>query len=99
MGGIAVVYIVVISLFFNTEYIDLPNVKEGICLLWQPGIIIGLQILWLIAFLFFGRSTVTTCSLFFNLSHEPQRPAFPLSPEEKTGRFFIDPNLENAPWL
>jgi prolipoprotein diacylglyceryltransferase len=98
MGAAAVVYVIVICLFFNAASIHLPNVAAGLRLLWQPGIIIVLQILWLIAFFFFGRSTITTSSLVFDLAHKPQQPAFPIA-GEKAERFFIRSNLENAPWL
>jgi Prolipoprotein diacylglyceryl transferase len=70
MGAAAVVYVVAVALFFHVGQIAQPNVASGIHLLWQPGIIIGLQIFWLIAFLVFGRSTITTSTLSFDLVRE-----------------------------
>lgn len=67
MGGLAVIYVLFIVLFIQTPQIAKPVIGYGISLLWQPGIIIGLQIFWLIAFAIFGRSTVTTSIISFQL--------------------------------
>ena len=70
MGGLAVFYVLLVVMFIQAPQIIDPNIGHGISLLWQPGIIIGLQIFWLIAFAFFGRSTVTTSTLSFQLVRE-----------------------------
>ncbi len=70
MGAAAVIYVIAVALACNSPKIALLNVTSGLHLLWQPGIIIGLQIFWLIAFLFFGRSTITTSTLSFDLVHD-----------------------------
>ncbi len=70
MGAAAVVYVMAISLFFPTTPLVLPDVGLGISRLWQPGIIIGLEVFWMMAFFIFGRSTITTSTLSFDLVHE-----------------------------
>ncbi len=70
MGGLAVLYILVIAVSNPAPQLAEPNIGHGLRLLWQPGIIIGLQLLWLIFFTVFGRSTVTTSTLSFQLVRE-----------------------------
>lgn len=70
MGGLAVLYCYTVAYFSQPLHLASPVIGEGISLLWQPGIIIGLQLLWLIFFVYFGRSTVTTSRLSFQLIRE-----------------------------
>lgn len=70
MGGLAVVYVFLLARIVHSPYPTMPVIGQGVGLLWHPGIIIGLQIFWLLAFLFFGRSTVTTSTLSFQLVRE-----------------------------
>ena len=64
MGGLAVFYVLLVTLIVPSPQLAPPSIGQGLSLLWQPGIIIGLQILWLIFFLVFGRSTVNRHPLF-----------------------------------
>ncbi len=67
MGALSALYMVVVTLLIPApRYID-PNVVIGIKVLWNPIIILALQILWLVFFLIFGRSTVTTSTVSFDL--------------------------------
>ena len=70
MGGLAVLYVFLIVPFLDTPQLATPVIAEGIGLLWHPGIIIGLQAFWLVTFAVFGRSTVTTSTLSFQLIRE-----------------------------
>lgn len=71
MGGLAVLYILAIAAFSRApQQLAEPVIGQGLGLLWQPGIIVGLQVLWLIFFVVFGRSTVTTSTLSFSLVRE-----------------------------
>jgi hypothetical protein len=70
MGGLAVLYVLLLALFIPPSQLAAPVIGHGLRLLWQPGIIISLQVLWLIFFLVFGRSTVTTARLSFQLVRE-----------------------------
>ena len=67
MGVLSALYMLLVTLFIPApHYID-PNVLIGIKVLWNPIIILALQILWLVFFLIFGRSTVTTSTVSFDL--------------------------------
>jgi hypothetical protein len=58
---------VLVSFFIPAPaYID-PNISNGFKVLWDPIIILALQILWLVFFLVFGRSTITTSTVSFDL--------------------------------
>ena len=70
MGGAAVLYILVIALFIPVPQMAVPAVGLGLGLLWQPGLLLGLQLLWLLFFVIFGRSTVTRSTLSFQLVRE-----------------------------
>ncbi|HSO09403.1 MAG TPA: prolipoprotein diacylglyceryl transferase family protein [Desulfoprunum sp.] len=70
MGGLAVAYILVITLLFGTPDLGEPNIGHGLRQLWDPGVILSLQVLWLIFFVVFGRSTVTTARLSLGLVRE-----------------------------
>ncbi len=70
MGGLAVLYAFCVVHVSRTPHLADPVIGQGFSLLWQPALIIGLQLLWLVFFLFFGRSTVTTAKLSFGLVRE-----------------------------
>jgi hypothetical protein len=67
MSVLNVLYVVLVTLLIpGPHYID-PNVMIGLKGLWNPIIFLTLQILWLVFFLIFGRSTVTTSIVSFDL--------------------------------
>lgn len=70
MGGLAILYICAISLLPHGELLARPAILKGLAQLWQPAIIVGLQLAWLVFFLYFGRSTVTSATIAFTLHHE-----------------------------
>jgi hypothetical protein len=43
------------------------NLPSGINALWQPEVVVFLQGLWVIVFVFFGRSMVTGAEISFHL--------------------------------
>jgi hypothetical protein len=63
MGLVAVVYILVMTRFFSQSTAALPNLFQGLSQLWTPGVLLSAQILWLIVFIYMGRSTVTGSTL------------------------------------
>lgn len=69
MSGAAVLYILIIALLIPAP-LAVPVVGLGLGLLWQPGLLLGLQLLWLLFFVIFGRSTVTRSTLSFQLVQE-----------------------------
>lgn len=70
MSGLAVLYIWGVALIPQTDILNHPEIIKGINQLWHPGVIIGLQLAWLVFFLFFGRSTVTGSTVSFSLFKE-----------------------------
>lgn len=70
MGGLAVIYICGVALIPQAEILHHAVIMKGIRQLWHPGVIIGLQLVWLIFFLYFGRSTVTSSTIAFSLQKE-----------------------------
>lgn len=70
MSGLTVLYISGVALIPQTDILNHPMIIKGVSQLWHPGIIIGLQLTWLIFFFFFGRSTVTSATVSFSLLNE-----------------------------
>ncbi|MDR3629775.1 MAG: prolipoprotein diacylglyceryl transferase [Desulfocapsaceae bacterium] len=70
MGGLSVLYVLCLIVFFRQTPQALPSIVQGLALLWHPGLILGLQGFWLLAFMVFGRSTVTTSTVSFQLIQE-----------------------------
>ena len=67
MGMLSVLYILCILFFVHAAPYADPEIMDGLCGLWNPSIILGLQLLWLVFFVTFGRSTVTTSTISFAL--------------------------------
>jgi prolipoprotein diacylglyceryltransferase len=70
MGGLAIVYVCAIALLPHGQLASSPAIIKGLTQLWQPAIIVGLQLAWLVFFLYFGRSTVTSATITYALHHE-----------------------------
>jgi len=73
MGAIAVIYTIGLALVnksLGTLVAATPSISHGLHSLWNPGVIIGLQLAWLIFFIYFGRSTVTCSTVSFTLLEE-----------------------------
>jgi hypothetical protein len=67
MGILSVLYVMVVLGIVNTPPNIIPEISCGIMALWNPAVILTLQLLWLIFFFIFGRSTVTTATISFDL--------------------------------
>jgi len=71
MGSTGMLYAVVMSLFMEQTASDvIPQIGEALNLIWQPGVLLFLQGVWLVVFLYTGRSTVTGANLSFHVHHE-----------------------------
>ncbi|MFV0438792.1 MAG: prolipoprotein diacylglyceryl transferase family protein [Desulfopila sp.] len=70
MSVVAVLYIIGVTLVPQAAITVHPVVTKGIGQLWQPGVILGLQLAWLLFFVYFGRSTVTRSQISFSLHQE-----------------------------
>jgi hypothetical protein len=70
MGMGAIIYSVGLTSAFDTGPSAMPYLSDGIEALWQPAIVLFLQALWVLVFLFFGKSMVTDAEISFRLRHD-----------------------------
>jgi prolipoprotein diacylglyceryltransferase len=70
MGLLAVPYALLAAVYFYRPQSSLPILADGLAYLWQPGTLIFLQLLWLVLFVYTGRSTVTGASLSFHVHRD-----------------------------
>lgn len=70
MGLAAIVYGGGICLLLPPSNLPLPEIGQGLTLLFNPLLILGLQCLWLVLFFHFGRSMVTGATLSFTVRHD-----------------------------
>lgn len=67
MGMLSVLYILVVIFFSHAAPYANPEILDGLQGLWKPSIILGLQLLWILFFLTFGKSTVIISTISFSL--------------------------------
>ena len=60
LGGL---YGAVIALMFTDSYPSSPNLLNGLKALWDPAVLLLLQALWVLVFLYTGRSRVTAARI------------------------------------
>jgi prolipoprotein diacylglyceryltransferase len=65
IGGIA--YGALVMLLLPAEPPVVPDLLFGLTMLWDPTILVSLQALWLLLFLYTGRSTVTASHISFSV--------------------------------
>jgi hypothetical protein len=70
MGMIGVVYGMVAAFFLAHESMNVPDFATGLKYLWNPALILFMQSIWMIIFLYTGRSTVTGARLSFHVHHD-----------------------------
>ncbi len=70
MGLLAIPYCILVPLFFPDPWMAAPQLSRGLADLWQPGMVLFLQSLWVLLFVYTGRSTVTGASLSFHVHHD-----------------------------
>jgi hypothetical protein len=57
----------VVNLFPATQ--TLVQLREGLTQLWNPWMILGIQVVWIAAFLYTGQSSVTGSKISFHVNH------------------------------
>lgn len=67
MGILSVFYVILLVAFMGAGTSPLPLVMAGLGTLWNPAVILSLQLLWLVFFVMFGRSTITRSTVSFQL--------------------------------
>jgi hypothetical protein len=70
MGIVGVVYAIAVTFFLAYEPVGLPDLSAGLNSLWSPSLILFLQGIWLVIFLYTGRSTVTGATLSFHVHRD-----------------------------
>jgi hypothetical protein len=69
MSLISCVYVMTLPYIFKNTLYPIPDIVFGFKAMWQPQIIIFLQGIWVISFLYTGRSQVTTSKISFAVGH------------------------------
>lgn len=70
MAAVSIIYAVAIVLLFPTAVPPTVDITTGLKTLWHPATILFLQLLWVISFLFSGKSKVTGSLISFNVVKE-----------------------------
>ncbi len=63
MTLLAMGYAIMIALLDTKPYVAIPNLVAGLLSLWNPGLIMFLGALWVVAFNYAGKSSVTCSSI------------------------------------
>ena len=69
MALISMVYLAMMVLLLPSEG-PLPNVSMGLAQVTSAGVIVGLEVLWVVLFLYYGRSRVTASVVSFHVVAE-----------------------------
>jgi hypothetical protein len=67
MAGMVVIYNVIIALLFPATAAGSPSIAAGLKGLWQPSLIVLLQLLWIVVFVYTGKSQVTGSQISFHV--------------------------------
>lgn len=70
MGFLSIAYALVIAWFFSATVHPGHDIIAGLQSIWNPSMIIFLQSLWLLTFIYTGRSRVTQSHVTFNVIQE-----------------------------
>ena len=70
MGLLAIPYAFACAYIFNVPAMVPVNLVSGLNDLWKPGTLLFLQLVWLVLFVYTGRSTVTGASLSFHIHRD-----------------------------
>jgi hypothetical protein len=70
MGVIGLIYAFAAAYILVHEPVGLPDLTAGLLSLWSPALILFLQGIWMLIFLYTGRSTVTGATLSFHVHHD-----------------------------
>jgi hypothetical protein len=70
MGLAAIPYALAMAWRFGGAVVARPQLIAGLAVLWRPEILLALQGLWVLIFLYTGRSAVTGATLSFHVHHE-----------------------------
>ena len=67
MGAFSVLYVILITFLFPLQGTPASDITKGLNLFWNPGVIIFLELVWFLTFLYTGRSQVTGATVVFKV--------------------------------
>ncbi len=70
MSVVIIPYALGVTAFFADMAVRTPSLAQGLRSLWDPGLIIFFQLVWICVFLYTGRSQITTARLTFHVVEE-----------------------------
>jgi Prolipoprotein diacylglyceryl transferase len=70
MGLLAVLFALALSYVVPTDQNLAVELSAGVETVWQPLVLLSLQTLWVVVFVFFGKSMVTGAEISFHLHHD-----------------------------
>ncbi|MBM9536097.1 prolipoprotein diacylglyceryl transferase family protein [Desulfobulbus alkaliphilus] len=70
MGGAAILYSCGLTLLLPSSSLPPPDITRGLGQIADPLLLLGLQVLWFLLFVFFGRSMVTGATLSFEVHRD-----------------------------
>ena len=70
MGLIALCYGMIVIFLAPAASATIPDMAAGLAALWHPAPLLFLQAVWLVIFLYTGRSTVTGSTVSFHVHHD-----------------------------
>ncbi len=70
MGALAIFIALALFSFLPAEDAITPDLSAGIEAAWHPAVVLFLQSLWAIVFVWFGKSMVTGAEISFHLHHD-----------------------------
>jgi len=69
MAGLTILFALAVSLF-TAPPPDLPRLYTGLNTLWSPGTLLAVELVWVITFLFTGRSSITKARISFHVQED-----------------------------
>ena len=70
MSALSVCYALLLALLASPAHYPKAMITDGLAVLWDPGMILFLQLLWIVSFLYTGRSQVTTSIMSFSVKKD-----------------------------
>lgn len=70
MSVLSVCYALLLALLISHPHYPKTMIMDGLAILWNPGMILFLQLLWILSFLYTGRSQVTTSVMSFSVKND-----------------------------
>ena len=70
MALLSILYTFLLLAFFPADGGEIPDLKAGLLALWEPGVILFFEVLWIAAFIHTGRSRVTGATVRLHVVKE-----------------------------